>query len=118
MKRLSKQQEKLFHELVAEVQKQEEAVHEAYLELDHACSEYNGAAEQMNELLREVRDDIEQYINDRSLKWQDTDAAGQYRVWLEAWGDEQELEDIEAEEPVMAPSAEQLAELPLEPDLS
>jgi hypothetical protein len=117
MKSISKQQTKVMAGLIEDLRARQSAVHEAFLALDEACSNYNLAADEMNNLLREIHDDMESYYNDRSEKWQESEKGEAYLSWMNEW--DRAVEEVEAEEPAVNESdVDELDGLPEEPDFS
>lgn len=83
-----------------------------------AADEYNDSVLQANDFIASVHDEQEDYLGDKSEKWQESDAGSAYQEWMEAWGAELETYELaepeEMEEPELV-GAEVLQELPEEP---
>lgn len=116
MKRISKQQEKQLAELTEELRENRQAVDDAFDELDSAVAEYNQTAVDLTELLTEVHGGIESHYNDRSERWQASEAGEAYQAWMEAW--DQSVEEIDVRRPTFYEESDEIADLPSEPDLS
>ena len=92
MKKLSKDQVTLRDELVASLQKAKDDVIEALGAVVGATAEANSKIEAYNTVLgdassfaEEVAGEIESYIDERSEKWHESDAAQTYADWFRAW---------------------------------
>jgi hypothetical protein len=58
---------------------------------------YNEAVADANAWLGEIASEIDDYISERSEKWQDSERGQAYRAWHEVFT--AELEDVELDEP-------------------
>ena len=117
MKHLTKKQQKQQAELVEELREKEQAVNDAFDELDSAVAEYNTTAADVSEFVNEVHGDMESHYNDRSEKWQEGEAGVAYYEWMSAW-DGAAPEEIEVERPTFYGEADEIDGLPVEPDFS
>ena len=54
---------------------------------------YNTAVDRANEFQTAVSDSILEYVDERSEKWQDSEAGARYSAWMEEWTDD--LDTIE-----------------------
>jgi uncharacterized coiled-coil DUF342 family protein len=114
MKRLSKDQIARRDDLLNQLRETAE-------QIERAVDEANGAIQQYNTILVEVeifRDDIisemETYFDERSEKWQETDAATNYQDWK---GQFEALETAELEQLEFTASLiNELEALPDEPE--
>src|SRR5215510_15034516 len=91
----------LFETLTTRYEAFEEAVDdfnatqaEAWNEVLAAEEAYNEAVTTANEWLGEVKEAIEEYVNERSEKWQESDRGQAYAAWLEAFSVELEESDL------------------------
>jgi hypothetical protein len=69
----------------------------AWEAVDVALGEYNEAITAANEFQSEVASSIEDYVSERSEKWQEGDRAEAYDSWKNAW--EEEFEEATVEQP-------------------
>lgn len=67
------------------IEQYNEAIAEAFGELETAAASYNEAAEAMREHASEVAAAIEDYVSERSENWQASDAADTFANWADAW---------------------------------
>lgn len=67
-------------------------------EIETAVEEYNSAIAEAREFRDEIVQDIEDYMSERSDKWQESDKAEQYRAWQSEW-EGIELDEMEFEMP-------------------
>jgi hypothetical protein len=54
-------------------------------ELNPAIAEYNGAVNEADEWRNELTGRMEDYISERSEKWQEGDSGQSYSSWKDAW---------------------------------
>ena len=93
MKRLNKAQLKIRSELTDALRTAQTKVGQAILEvnsvidgqLNDAIAEYNGALSELESFRDEIVSEMETYINERSDKWRDSDAASNYDSWKQDW---------------------------------
>lgn len=62
-----------------------------------AVQAYNDAREEVNDFCGGIRDDIENYIGERSESWQESDAANAYDDWKNNW--DEEIDELALDEP-------------------
>jgi len=109
MKRISKDDAKRKDELGTQIARHENELQDAINKFNEAKREAWGpvqvAIEAYNDVIREVEgfcgdvwNEIDNYINERSEKWQESDAASAFGEWRDSW---QEISggEIELEEP-------------------
>lgn len=65
----------------------------AYDAVVKAVEEYNSAVSDANGFRDDIANEIENSIDDKSERWQQSDAAESYREWLAAW--QEEIEDMD-----------------------
>lgn len=93
MKKLTKDQEKTRTELVDALREKWTALEAVYAEvnslitskLNEAIGVYNGAISDVEGFRDEVTGAIEEYVDERSEKWQESDAASNYESWKGEW---------------------------------
>ena len=117
MKQLSKKQQKQLAELVEELREREQAVNDAFDVLDSAAADYNASTQEVTAFINGVYSDIESHYNGRSERWQESEAGEAYHEWLLAW-ESAAPEEVEVDRPTFYGSADELDELPVEPDFS
>lgn len=109
MKKLNKEQQKRLEELNGNAQV-------LAAELDETIKTFNTTLEEQRDFLQaaldrynekrveigEFRDEIviaiEEYVDERSEKWQESEAAGRYETWKSMW-EELEVDEVELELP-------------------
>lgn len=72
-------------------------------ELDTLVEEYNEVVSDVNDFCVDVSSSIEDYMNERSEKWQESEKAEAYQSWKDDW--EQSFQEMSLEKPE-APSIE------------
>lgn len=108
MKKLTKEQIKQRDELSTRLASRREdfnealenynaAKKEAWIEVAQAIDAINEAIEAANEWKTEIASAIQEYVDNKSEKWQEGDTASEYGTWKEAY--EEEFEKLEIEEP-------------------
>lgn len=115
MQKLSKQQSERLATLCGELREAEDEVNDAFDTLDSCVSEYNQKADEVNEFLREVEGDIDNYINEQSEQWQESERGEAYSSWLEEWA--LSVDPIEVERPEIPIDVDTVEGLPEEPEL-
>lgn len=88
MKTLNKELQKQACTLIGAMETSMETANEA-------IAEYNGTLQEMQALAEEVVDSLTDYINDRSERWHEGDAADSYNTWLDAWNDVASMSEAE-----------------------
>lgn len=73
------------------------AMQEAWLAVETAQAEYNEAIQNANEWISGVRQEIADFISERSDKWQEGDKGQAASAWQDAY--ENELSELEIERP-------------------
>jgi DNA repair ATPase RecN len=68
--------------------------------IEQASNDYNEAVNDANAWKQDVAGDIQSYMDDRSEKWQEGEAAGRYTAWKEQFEEEFETADLERPEPI------------------
>lgn len=107
---LSKQQlaakAKLYNDLIAAREAVEaavvefnETVQEAMPPVAEAVDRYNTAVQAAAELAEEVASDIQNFIDDKSEKWQESDRGQEYATWAEEWNSPDLFEEVKIEFP-------------------
>lgn len=71
---------------------------------------YNEASDSVKGWLESVRESIQEYVDDRSEKWQESDKAQEYQDWLEAYAVDLEDFNLPDIEPVSLDDLEDYAE--------
>lgn len=75
------------------------ALNKAWTDLNAKLETYNEAARDAKELAEEVHSDLENFHDERSEKWQESDAGSAFRSWVEEWGNAS-FDDADRDEPV------------------
>jgi chromosome segregation ATPase len=125
MKKLSKNDLLRREDLKTKLEEAWKEVTDAKTNLDNSVSSVNSAIQGYNEVVKEVsewRDSItsqmEDYASERSEKWEDSDAGSSYSDWKTEWEnlDTEEVELLDEIDLAEASLAEELNELPEEPE--
>lgn len=124
MKKLNAAQKKEFKSLIDELLERQGEVGDAFSRCMEAYNELAGEIEKYNEVVEEatqfrdgIVEEMENYVSERSEKWQEGEAAQTYEEWVSQWRDiDLEMLDIPEEpgEPEMN-HADVLSDLPGEP---
>lgn len=85
-------------ELEESISKYNEAVSEAFKEVAEAKDALNEAIKDGASFRDDIVSEMDEYVGDRSEKWQESDAAQEYESWKSEW-EQCELEEIDIEEP-------------------
>lgn len=101
-----------FEDLDEAVDKYNEGLGEAWAKVEEACGEYNDAIEELwepveaaqqsyneviseaNSLRQEIAGEIEEYMGERSEKWQESEKAAQYETWKERFSEDWDEIDL------------------------
>lgn len=75
------------------------------------AEKYNEIVSNLNNFIIEQRDEMQMYFDERSEKWQESDAGSSYQDWIDAW--DLEIGEVEDFDDVEIPDE---SELPDEPD--
>lgn len=78
MRKLTKKQQKTWDDLKGKAEV-------AYNEMITKITEYNGILDELTTFRDEIVSQIDNYISDRSERWQETDAASNYEDWKQSW---------------------------------
>lgn len=126
MKRISKQDTKRIEGLVNGLRSSFGEVEEAHAAMREAIEAYNAKISAFNEAVDDARSfaddivrEIEEYVGERSEKWQQSDAAPSYEEWRSAWENwgSERLEEAEVPDAPDDAVIGELEELPQEPSL-
>ena len=71
--------------LVGAVDEYNKAIEEAFAKLEPLVKAYNVAVSDAQEFAQEVASDIDDYIRDKSEKWQEGERGQAYIAWRDAW---------------------------------
>ncbi len=69
------------------------AIQEAESNICSAIEVLNSAIQEANEFKAEITDRQQEYMDERSEKWMESDAASEYEAWMDQWSEE--LEEID-----------------------
>jgi hypothetical protein len=132
LKRLTKKQSKFFADLIDEMTLAHESAIEAADDfnevirgelaeraeaLGEALGVLNAKIEAYNEGVEEIRDLAEQYYDERSERWQESEAGESYQEWIDAMEEIEELDtDTPETEEVEEPDMDILPYLPRSPE--
>lgn len=72
-------------------------VNGAWVDLEAAQTEYSETVQEANSFREDIASEIESYIDERSDKWREGDAAGSYETWRDQW--QEEFEEISLDAP-------------------
>jgi hypothetical protein len=89
MKRLAKTQVAKKEQLGVKLGAAASALLVAQEAYDAAMVAYNEAAQEVNDFAAEVAEEARTYYNERSEKWQESAAGGDYDAWVQDWEDVQ-----------------------------
>jgi hypothetical protein len=95
-----------------------EAFEQAYGALVDAIDEYNGVVQDVVTYRDEIAQEMEDYYEERSERWQEGDAGQAYTNWMEAWTEVEldELEQVELPDEPEMPHADLIDDLPDQPE--
>ena len=124
MKSLSKQENKERIELIDKLRVHSETVHdrvqeanEAIERLNTAIQEYNAAVDDANSWAQDIVRVMEEFKDQRSEKWQDSDTGQQYDAWIQSWADDfQTAEEVDLIHALEMEAADQLESRTTTPD--
>jgi chromosome segregation ATPase len=85
-------------ELEADIALYNTAIEEAKGNLEPAITKMNEALEAARQFRDSIVEQMDEYVSNRSDKWQEGDAASEYESWKQEW-ENLELEDFEFEFP-------------------
>lgn len=74
------------------------AMEEAWTAVDEALGAYNETLSEARELRGDIVDQIQNHIDDKSEKWQDSDKGQAYESWRQQW-EQIDLEEVEIDKP-------------------
>jgi len=115
MKKLSKGHKSTLESLIGELDKQASIVDDLTVQLNTAISEYNDKLAEAREWRDEIVADMETFWENRSEKWQESEAGSNYSNWMSQY-QELDLDELqEADEPALSHHQE-LANLNEGPD--
>ena len=106
MTKLTKEQIKEREALSANIRKQKDALNEAIgdfndamlaasSEVTGALANYNEAVEAANTFQQDIASEIDNFISDKSEKWQEGERGEAYTAWKEIWEEELETFDVD-----------------------
>jgi chromosome segregation ATPase len=117
MKKISKGDVSKLEEIVADLTSKKtdvetaiEKANEAIVEANAAIEEYNGHLEEAEALRDSVVGAIEEYVGDKSEKWQEGDAAASYEDWKGEW-EGIDFSEVDPIEELTAPDMDHSSEL-------
>lgn len=90
MKKVSKETQERIANLFSELE-------EAAGDIECAVERYNTAVFELNEVRGEVAGLIQEYIDERSERWQESERGDLYTQWLDSWEEETEEVDVNCE---------------------
>ena len=108
MKRLTKAQAQQHEDLTVKLRESREALNAAIgafnseVKTAHAALQpkvdvVNAAIREANEFVEEIRGEMQDHYDEKSDRWQESDAGSSYSDWISSW--EFELDDLSLEEP-------------------
>lgn len=116
MRQLSKTDVKERDELVSYLRTKSEIVHdrvqeanEAIQRLNEAIQDYNATICDANEWAQQIVNQMEDFKDAKSEKWQDSDTGQQYDSWLQSWADN--LNEVDEVDDISAPDMDAADEL-------
>lgn len=74
-------------------------VTDAWIAVETAQSDYNDVVQESNGFMSDIASEIDGYIDERSDKWREGEAAASYEEWKSGW--ETELDEAALDEPEM-----------------
>jgi hypothetical protein len=115
MKRLSKDQLSTRNDLVKRLREAAEKTEKAIADVNGVIDEYNAILDEAENFRDEVVSEMDTYYDERSEKWQETDAGSSYQDWKGQYEalDIDHLETLEIDDLKLA---DDLEELPDEPE--
>src|SRR5262245_1375935 len=126
MKGLNKNQQAQRDEFVNQLQKAHEGVTAKYSALVSAMEEYNAELEKYNAVVveaetwgSEVTGDMQSYMDEKSERWQESEAGTTYGEWKDTWEgiDYAQIDAMEIpNEPEIESFITEFSDLPTEPE--
>jgi hypothetical protein len=108
MKKFTKAQIKELNELTEKLRENVGGIEETLAALQEKIGAYNDAVVEFNTFRQGIEDDMQNYFDEKSEKWQDGDAGQNYQAWIEEWNtDIDELEEVNMDIPGDADEIEQ-----------
>jgi hypothetical protein len=105
--------------LTVEVEKINNEIMEAQIRLTAAIEVYNERVDDARAFAEGVASEMDDYMSDRSDRWQESDAGSAYSAWKEEWENADfsplDMEDLPTVEEPELTAAETLEQLPEEP---
>jgi TPP-dependent trihydroxycyclohexane-1,2-dione (THcHDO) dehydratase len=98
-----------WEELAVAVVEFNAALEDAWSEVADAQTAFNEVLADANAWKRRVSEEIGEYMDARSEKWQESDAAENYREWREAFEEEITESELEQPEPIEVAEPDELA---------
>lgn len=74
----------------------QELIDEFNSEISQIVQSYNDVASEANAFVEEVKNAQQEYYDERSEKWQESDRGSEYQDWMNEW--DIEIEEVEVEE--------------------
>lgn len=124
MKTLNKEQEQRRESLADKFDKEYEILLDLISKVNEMINDklngqvatVNGILTEMREFHEEITDGQQEYYDERSEKWQESDAGSDYQQWMSEWQGGPPPDDIEEyellEEPGLDDTSEELKDLP------
>ena len=72
------------------------ALSELFTELDDLAVQYNEKLQEIHELRDEIREEMQTYFDEKSEKWQESDAGQDFQTWIESWEEDVAQEAVES----------------------
>lgn len=69
---------------------------------------FNDAIDAANEFMQDAANEAQEHYDNRSEKWQDSDAGNALTAWIDTWGEELQNLDIDEPEPIDEPDTEEI----------
>jgi len=87
-----------WEDLEAAVKQYNEKVAVAHSELQAVVETFNKRVAEANEFVEEVHSEQESFFDEKSERWQESDAGSAYQDWMTQWGDKV-VEEVELDWP-------------------
>lgn len=81
--------------LKAAIEEYNTTIKEAYEKLKEEVDLYNEQLSEVNSFIADVREELQNTFDERSDKWQESDAGSDFQNWIDSWENVDEFMDYE-----------------------
>lgn len=93
----SKKLEELEKKIEAGIRKYNQTLSELFNQIQADKQDYESELEETNEFLESVHSEMQEYFDERSEKWQESEKGSAYQDWMDEWNSP--LNEVELPEP-------------------